>query len=188
MTMTNDEMITRLEGVVAELTKDLDTMTKVANDEGLTISQIEYAYSVDKEVMDAEIERLTQRARELETQLKDEEETYYNAWKCGWCNERFPTPAEAMDHALSCETHPLVQRVKELEDANRWIPVGERLPKVGEEVLTYSILDKSYNCIGFYVLNSNKKPHWVNEKTYNDIYPQFWMPLPPLPDVPQEGE
>ena len=127
--MTNDEMITRLESVVAELTKDLDTMTKVANDEGLTISQIEYAYSVDKEVMDAEIERLTQRARELETQLKDEEETYYNAWKCGWCNERFPTPAEAMDHALSCETHPLVQRVKELEDANRWIPVSERLPE-----------------------------------------------------------
>ena len=63
--------------------------------------------------LQSEIARLTARVRELE----DEEETYYSAWKCGWCNERFTTPAEAMSHALSCETHPLVQRVKELEDA-----------------------------------------------------------------------
>jgi hypothetical protein len=76
---------------------------------------VRYIMKEDAEIFrDAldEIARLTARVREL----VDEEETYYSSWKCGWCNERFPTQALALSHALSCETHPLVQRVRELEE------------------------------------------------------------------------
>lgn len=114
-----------------------------------------------------------------------EEETECNlpieVYTCTECNEDFADYENPQIAELQSEIACLTARVKELEDANRWISVKERLPNVGEKVLTYSMWDKFYICVGLYVLNSNKKPNWVNEVTYNDIYPQFWMPLPSLP-------
>ena len=147
------------------------------------------------------IARLTARVQELETLLKDEEETYYSAWKCGWCNARFPTPAEATEHALTCETHPLVQRVKELEDANRWVSVKERLPGIDDTILntecrfSIDVMIADEDTILIHCWYDYGNNHWYSAQfdRLNDE-PTHWRPMPelpenlPLPDVPQEGE
>ena len=80
----------------------------------------------------------------------------------------------------------LVTRVVELEDAAGWISVREKIPDVNEAVLTYSTYGKDNYHIGFYVYDSNKKPVWVDDTSWNDIYPDYWMPLPKPPTSCEE--
>ena len=63
-------------------------------------------------------------------------------------------------------------RIAELEEAQRWIPVGERLPEERQNVLA---LDKTGTAY-----------HWEYSRSLSNIFVSIythWMPLPELPEV-----
>ena len=73
-------------------------------------------------------------------------------------------------------------RIAELEAAQRWIPVSERLPEIGVRVLFYNNFIKNIHK-GWY-----SGDEWVSEigVFYNgDKLKRIthWMPLPKLPEV-----
>lgn len=69
--------------------------------------------------------------------------------------------------------------IAELEAERRWIPVSERLPEDGREVLVYEK--------GFIFLICRQNGKWVNDDSgayWLDLdNPTYWMPLPELPEV-----
>ena len=81
-----------------------------------------------------------------------------------------------MQNAVLVSCH---SRIAELESKQRWIPVSERLPKDGEEVLVYEK--------GFIFLICRQNGKWVNDDSgayWLDLdNPTYWMPLPELPEV-----
>jgi len=80
---------------------------------------------------------------------------------------------------LSAEKQVLMRRVRELEsenarlkDAQRWIPVGERLPEEKQSVLALDRTGTAY--------------HWEYSKCLSNIFVGYythWMPLPEPPEV-----
>lgn len=80
------------------------------------------------------------------------------------------------------EGYKLQQRIAELEAAQRWIPVSERLPQIGVRVLFYNNFIKNIHK-GWY-----SGDEWVSEIGifYNgDKLKRIthWMPLPKFPEV-----
>jgi hypothetical protein len=88
--------------------------------------------------------RLQKRVDTLEDYIADypvPTDTY-----CAYCGVRFPLDDDAAhlvsEHIRICEKHPmrlaeaeikcLQQRIAELEQERRWIPVSERLPEEGQ--------------------------------------------------------
>jgi len=72
----------------------------------------------------------------------------------------------------------LTARIAELEAAQRWIPVSERLPEDGEFVLAWDdeiieVLEYKNTFGGASFLN-------IADTT---VYPTHWMPLPEPPEV-----
>jgi len=86
---------------------------------------------------------------------------------------------------LSAEKQVLMRRVRELEsenarlkDAQRWIPVSERLPE-GDAVLVYRERGKSNIDIDWTFIEGGRE-YWYNSGLDNVTH---WMPLPQLPEV-----
>lgn len=69
--------------------------------------------------------------------------------------------------------------------ANGWIPVTERLPDAGVDVLIWSPIDPQFTRFCVAAMDRINGQHlWTSE--YGDEMPTHWMPLPapPLPPPP----
>jgi hypothetical protein len=81
------------------------------------------------------------------------------------------------------EGYKLQQRIAELEAAQRWIPVSERLPETYKPVLTVDMSEATQIPVpAFY--NPDTKC-WSTHFKY-DLWVTHWMPLPSVPE--SEGE
>ena len=50
--------------------------------------------------------------------------------RCGWCDAEYDTRDQVKEHAFNCKDNPLAQRIAELEQERRWIPVSESKPEL----------------------------------------------------------
>lgn len=74
---------------------------------------------------------------------------------------------------LLLENRNLKERIAELEEAQRWIPVGERLPEVGKWVIVW--MPDKYDEVEY--THRMENGEWADEGVTH------WMPLPELPEV-----
>ena len=80
-------------------------------------------------------------------------------------------------------------RIAELEAAQRWIPVTERLPELGAPILFYDSILERINKGTCTAMNSdNTNLHWFTDDDLfyfgnRSEYITHWMPLPKLPEV-----
>ena len=92
-----------------------------------------------------------------------------------------PTMVMDADHPLDMAKEVaeyVTARIAELEAERRWIPVGERLPELDQEVLIYD--QRGDITIDYLVaLNREGTPYYTN----SDDGALFWMPLPTLPEA-----
>lgn len=80
--------------------------------------------------------------------------------------------ARAQDHSYARMLNQAAKRLKELDQEQKWIPVTERLPEQGQEVIAYSgnILSPSVFAYKFW------------RKDYDTwVHVTHWMPLPEPP-------
>ena len=77
-------------------------------------------------------------------------------------------------YSLEEEINALNARIAELEAAQRWIPVSERLPEEGHKVLV--LLTDGAISIDLIYGNDFLYENWVGDITH-------WMPLPESPEV-----
>jgi len=120
-----------------------------------------------------QIARLTARVKELEESDKYDTEL---------TKKRIEEEATMW---LGC-VEKLQAKIRELEDANRWIPVSERLPKKNgwHEVLREDHTNKYYQDYKFFGLTKN---NWLGTySNFNRIV--YWRENLPMPDVPQDGD
>lgn len=68
-----------------------------------------------------------------------------------------------------------------IAEATRWIPVAERLPEPGDEVLIYAA-DEGFAYLGCY---SPHNKSWCADGVIDDVLhgATHWQPLPPPPEV-----
>lgn len=59
-------------------------------------------------------------------------------------------------------------------DKGRWIPVSERMPEGGVDVLAY--------CDGSFYVGYTDGGQWQDEENFRDC--EYWMPLPEPPQQP----
>lgn len=79
---------------------------------------------------------------------------------------------------LLIENNSLAARIAELEGAQRWIPVGERLPEDGEVVWLW---DGNNLGMGYYLVFAGQ--FMDRDTPLRRIKPTHWMPLPEPPEV-----
>ena len=92
---------------------------------------------------------------------------------------------------LSAEKQVLMRRVRELEsenarlkDAQRWIPVSERLPDNWESVLTIDISKSTRDMVSaFYNPETSLWSTHFSMYSDSDLWVTHWMPLPESPIV-----
>ena len=92
---------------------------------------------------------------------------------------------------LSAEKQVLMRRVRELEsenarlkDAQRWIPVSERLPDNWESVLTIDISKSTRDMVtAFYNPETSLWSTHFSMYSDSDLWVTHWMPLPESPIV-----
>lgn len=79
------------------------------------------------------------------------------------------------DYSIS-EAHvtALLNRIAELEAAQRWIPVSERLPELYEKVIVFD--EGGYMKVDFLC-------HMRGDFMYSDMKVTHWMPFPTPPEV-----
>ena len=79
--------------------------------------------------------------------------------------------------------------IAELEAAQRWIPVSERLPELGSPILFYdSILERINKGTCTAKNGDNTNLHWLTDDDLfyfgdRSEYVTHWMPLPNPPEV-----
>ena len=124
---------------------------------------------------------------------KETESTFIcEVYACRECDEDNGNYEKPLTTKLQSELTRLTERVRELEDANRWIPVSECNPKYSNwyDVLRYDKTIKQLCQLEGYYFSSESR--W-QEPMYGENEPVlFWRENLPLPDVsveqPQEGE
>ena len=92
---------------------------------------------------------------------------------CKYCGMEL---SEDVPHGLrQCHLHA-VARIAELEAAQRWVPVSERLPEKTDTVL---VLADGVRVIATYHSNKNKWEllWWISSEIYGVTH---WIPLPKL--------
>jgi hypothetical protein len=83
----------------------------------------------------------------------------------------------------------LEEYIAELEAAQRWIPVSERLPEFGAPILFYDSILERINKGTCTAMNSdNTNLHWFTDDDLfyfgdRSEYVTHWMPLPKFPEV-----
>jgi len=81
---------------------------------------------------------------------------------------------------LLLENRNLKERVAELEAAQRWIPVSERLPDNWESVLTIDISKSTQDVVSAFY---NPETSLWSTHFSCDLWVTHWMPLPESPIV-----
>ena len=87
-------------------------------------------------------------------------------------------------HTLQAENEALRERVRELEEANRWIPVSDHLPP--EHNVTVLVAEESgarFVDFGYITIEGE----WITDSKLFDNQTKFWMPLP-TPPQPKPDE
>lgn len=70
---------------------------------------------------------------------------------------------------------------KGFADATKWIPVTERLPEEGKEVLAFGYWHEKFQPLMCY-LSPHRKGEWFTTVAGQQVYTiTHWMPLPPAP-------
>jgi hypothetical protein len=80
--------------------------------------------------------------------------------------------ARAMDHSYARMLNMTAKRLRELDEKQRWIPVTERLPEPGQEVIVFS---------GGVVEGTVFAYHFWNKDFQSWQHITHWMPLPEPP-------
>jgi hypothetical protein len=96
-----------------------------------------------------------------------------------FCNSE---PPYSEEEELARKIMQMHARIAELEAAQRWIPVSERLPECEKDVLVFwgKALDGSkIDWFGTAWRNDSDDGKWCTDP----IVPTHWMPLPELPIV-----
>jgi len=84
------------------------------------------------------------------------------------------------------EGYKLQQRIAELEAAQRWIPVSERLPDNWKPVLTIDMSESTRVPVpAFYDPETSL---WSTHLPNYDLWVTHWMPLPPNPESPNDTQ
>ena len=115
---------------------------------------------------------------------------------CDWCDVESPYwNTRPIEDAQAQEIARLEQRIRELEEAQRWIPVSERLPEEGEYVSV--IFGEDEKTVGCWFLETETEEYQVigfeykqwevwnfgeSKFVYVDEPPTHWRPLPPPPE------
>ena len=88
--------------------------------------------------------------------------------------ERYTETTRVIEH--------LKFRIAELEEAQRWIPVSERLPEDGKPVWVCTIWNEQHS--GFLIDGV-----WVGLfRDFREGEITHWMPLPPNPESPNDTQ
>ena len=86
---------------------------------------------------------------------------------------------------LEAKYSALTARIAGLEEAQRWIPVSERLPDNWKLVLTIAMSERVRVPVpAFYDPETSL---WSTRFTY-DLWVTHWMPLPPNPESPNDTQ
>ena len=109
---------------------------------------------------------------------------------CDWCDVESPYwNTRPIEDAQAQEIARLEQRIRELEEHQRWIPVSERLPEVDTRVEIFGGFEQTTH-IGYYREHATQ---WDSEdggywhgKNFGLI--THWRPLPPPPKSEKEDE
>lgn len=76
----------------------------------------------------------------------------------------------------------LIDRIRELEQAQRWVPVTERMPEVGVHVLACKVGRKTNHGPFFAMACKNEMMPWrYIDGDRCDVKVSHWQPLPELP-------
>ena len=118
------------------------------------------------------------------------------------CASTFTEPCEECSHTEAGDCYNKLKRnaadaIEELQKQlreehakNLWIPVTERLPKLGETVLVcYRWINPSnklsVTCDFLHIHSTTMKPVWWKHNHSHRVL--YWMPLPPIPEPPKDG-
>lgn len=106
---------------------------------------------------------------------------HYAAHDIGYRDMERKVNALEADYVISNrELLILQQRIAELEEAQRWVPVGERLPDNWKSVLTIDISKSTRDMVtAFY----NPETSLWSTHFSCDLWVTHWMPLPEPPIV-----
>ena len=91
--------------------------------------------------------------------------------------------ADELEHIAYLQTleiQKLTARIAELEAAQRWIPVGERLPELDQDVL--AIVDDDI-VIGSFGQGWDGEISFDRDEVGSTRYVTHWMPLPEPPEA-----
>ena len=106
---------------------------------------------------------------------------HYAAHDIGYRDMERKVKALEADYVISNrELLILQQRIAELEAAQRWIPVGERLPDNWESVLTIDISKSTQDVVSAFY---NPETSLWSTHFSCDLWVTHWMPLPESPIV-----
>ena len=114
---------------------------------------------------------------------------------CVVCGTRLDESNECWECDL---TEPLLERIQQLEEERRWIPVSEKLPEIGQTVLNYrvgganrhadvefAVREKKYgtrredNIWEWITCGNQAGRYWGLSVDGSEV--THWMPLPPPP-------